>query len=116
MTSFRSQRVGDLLKADISDILRTRIKDPRIGFITVTDVVMTPDLRMAKVYVSVLGDDNQRKNTLRGLESARTFIQNELGPRLSLRFMPELRFYIDTSLEYGARIETLINQIHRKSE
>jgi len=112
MQSMRCEKMGGLLVAEISDILRTRVKDPRLGFVTITDVVMTKDLRIARVYFSVLGNEAERTNTVKALESARTFIQSEIGSRVRLRFLPELRFFLDTSLEYGARIESLIAKIH----
>jgi ribosome-binding factor A len=112
MQTLRREKVAELLIAEISDILRTRVKDPRLGFITITGVVMTSDLRIAKVYFSVLGDETQKANTVTALESARTFIQSEVGSRIRLRFLPELRFYPDKSWEYGMRIESLIHQLH----
>ncbi len=116
MRSMRREKLGDLLIAEISDILLTRVKDPRLGFVTITDVEMTKDLRIAKVYFSVLGNETERANSIKALESARTFIQSEIGSRIRLRFLPELRFFLDTSLEYGARIESLIAQLHSREK
>lgn len=112
MRTMRPERLGKLLVEEISDILRTRVKDPRVGFVTITGVVMTPDLRIAKVYFSVLGNEEERSKSIQALESARTFIQSEVGSRIRLRFNPELHFHQDTSLEYGARIESLLARIH----
>lgn len=107
----RREKMGDLLIAEISDILRTRVKDPRLGFVTITDVVMTKDLRIAKVYFSVLGNETERSNSIKALDSAKFFIQSEVGSRIRMRFLPEIRFYLDTSWEYGARIDSLLSKI-----
>jgi ribosome-binding factor A len=113
MQSIRREKVADLLVAEISDILRTRVKDPRLGFVTITDVELTKDLRIAKVFFSVLGSETERAESIKALESARAFIQLEVGSRIRLKFLPQLLFRLDTSIEYGARIETLIAQIHK---
>jgi ribosome-binding factor A len=113
MQSVRREKVADMLVAEISDILRTRVKDPRLGFVTITDVEMTKDLRIAKVFFSVLGSEIQRADSIKALESAKSFIQIEVGSRIRLKFLPQLIFRLDTSIEYGARIETLITQIHK---
>jgi len=91
-----------------------KIKDPRIGFVTVTDVELADDLRNAKVFVSVIGDD--RAATLKGLESASAFIRTELGHRLRLRFIPELLFRYDDSAERGAHIMELLNKVDDKDK
>ena len=113
MQSIRREKVADMLVAEISDILRTRVKDPRLGFVTITDVEMTKDLRIAKVFFSVLGNEAQRADSIKGLESAKLFIQSEVGSRIRIKFLPQLIFRLDTSIEYGARIETLITRIHQ---
>ena len=101
-----------MLQVEISDIIRTRLRDPRIGFITITEVEIANDLKTAKVYVSVLGEDKQKKQTLRALERARTLIQNELGQRVRLRYIPMLFFYLDESAAYGDKIDRLLNGLH----
>lgn len=107
----RSQKVACLLKAEISNIIRTRIKDPLVGFVTITDVILSDDLRIAKVYFSVLGEEPQKENSLKGLERARTFIQNELGSRVRLRYLPILRFYLDESWTYGSNIDRILHKL-----
>jgi ribosome-binding factor A len=107
----RSQKVACLLKEEISSIIRTRIKDPLVGFVTITDVVLSDDLRIAKVYFSVLGEESQKENSLKGLERARTFIQNELGSRVRLRYLPILRFYLDESWTYGSNIDRILHKL-----
>jgi ribosome-binding factor A len=108
----RAERVSDQMKQEIADILMRKIKDPRIGFVTVTDVDVADDLRNAKVFVSVLGAD--RAATLKGLESAAPFIRSELGKRMRMRFVPELLFRYDESVERGAHIMELLHEIEDK--
>jgi len=111
----RSQRVGDLLREEIADIIIHRIKDPRLGFITVTGAEVTDDLKIAFVYVSILKEE-ERKLSLDVLNSAKSFIRAELSRRIRLRSIPTLEFKLDTSIEYGDRIEHLLGEIRRKSE
>ena len=105
----RAARVSDQMKQEIADILMRKIKDPRIGFVTVTDVEVADDLRNAKVFVSVYGSD--RASTLKGLESASSFIRSELGHRMRMKFVPELLFRYDESVERGAHIMELLHDI-----
>jgi ribosome-binding factor A len=105
----RAERVSDQIKREIADILMRKIKDPRIGFVTVTDVEIADDLRNAKVFVSVLGGD--RSATLKGLESASAFIRQELGHRVRLKFIPEILFRYDDSSERGAHIMELLHEV-----
>ena len=110
MTSRRPQRIGDQIQKEISFILSRGLKDPRIGFVTITGVEMTPDLHLARVYYSVLGDDAARRNTERGLKKAIPFLRHELGQKIRLRYVPDLMFIFDTTLDYGDRIENLLKQ------
>ncbi|GER69003.1 ribosome-binding factor A [Weizmannia acidilactici] len=114
--SLRTSRVGEQMKKELSDIIGRKLKDPRVGFVTVTDVEVTGDLQQAKVFITVLGDDEKKKETLAGLEKAKGFIRSEVGNRIRLRKTPELFFEIDESIEYGNRIETLIKKIHDSEE
>ena len=112
----RIQKVAGLLKQEIGTIIQTRLRDPRIGFVTVSDVTLTRDMRIANVYFTVLGDEDVA-STLEGLEKARPFIQNELASRVRLRYLPVLRFFHDTSFEYGSRIEKLLKTLdHQEPE
>jgi len=111
----RSQRVGDLLRKEIADIIIYKLKDPRIGFVTVTGVDVTDDLKIAVVYISILKEE-EKKTTLDILNSAKSFIRAELSKRLRLKFIPSIEFRLDSSIEYGSRIETLLNDIRKKSE
>jgi ribosome-binding factor A len=114
--SHRANRVGEQMKKELSEIIGRKIKDPRIGFVTVTDVQVTGDLQQAKVYISVLGDDEQRENTLKGLAKAKGFIRSEIGQRIRLRKTPEIIFEFDESIDYGNRIETLLHQLQPVEE
>jgi ribosome-binding factor A len=111
--SHRANRVGEQMKKELGDIIGRKIKDPRIGFVTVTDVEVTGDLQQAKVYISVLGDEEQRENTLKGLAKAKGFIRTEIGNRIRLRKTPEIVFEWDESIDYGNRINTLLHQLHK---
>ena len=110
----RSERVSDQMKQEIADILMRKIKDPRIGFITVTDVEVADDLRNAKVFVSVYGGD--KATSLKGLESASAFIRSELGRRMRMKFIPELLFRFDSTVERGAHIMELLRTIEEEKE
>lgn len=107
----RIEKLQELIKQELGKMLLTDLKDPRIGFVTVTDVEMTGDLREAKIYVSVMGDAEQVKNSLEGLQSALGFIRREIGQRIRLRFTPEISFALDTSLDYGDHIQKLLLQV-----
>ncbi len=111
----RSQRVGDLLREEIADIIIYRLKDPRIGFITVTGVDVTDDIKIARVYVSVFHDE-ERKTTLEILNAAKSFIRSELSKRLRMKFIPSIEFKLDTSIEYGNRIEKLLKESQEKGD
>jgi ribosome-binding factor A len=106
----RSQRVGDLLREEIADIIMRKIKDPRLGFVTVTGVDITEDLKIAKVFVSVLKEE-ERESALAVLASAKSFIRSEVAKRVRMKNIPSLEFRIDTSIEYGSRIDKLLRDI-----
>ncbi len=107
----RSERIGDQIRVEIADILVRRIKDPRIGFVTVTAVQVTDDLRYARVFVSVMGAQAQRKKTFQGLERASGFIRSELGKRLRLKYLPEISFHQDEAVEKAAHVLELLEEI-----
>lgn len=107
----RTERINDLLREQISDLVRTELKDPRIGgLVSITEVDVAPDLRHAKVYVSVLGTDEEKVSTLKALGAAAHFLQRSLGRRLTIRRIPQLSFVADNSLERGARILDLLDK------
>lgn len=112
MAKVRVGRVGEQIKKELSQILQSELKDPRVGFVTVTGVDVTNDLSLAKVFLSVLGTDEQKEESLKAIAKATGFIRSELGKRIRLRITPELQFQFDTSIEYGSRIDKLLHQIH----
>jgi len=111
----RSQRVSDLLREEISDIIIYKLKDPRIGFVTVTGVDVTDDLKIGKVYVSVLKEED-RTLTLEILNAAKSFIRSLLSKRLRMKSIPTIEFRLDTSIEYGSKIDMLLKKIEEDSE
>jgi ribosome-binding factor A len=104
----RLQRVNHLIREEISLLIQRELKDPRLGFVTVTEVDVAKDLRTAKVYVSVLGSDSQWQSSLAALESARGYIRSWLLPRLRLRSVPHLTFHPDRSMAHAAHIQTVL--------
>ena len=112
--AYRQEKLGELIAADISDLLRTRVKDPRVGFASITRVEVSGDLRHAKVFVSVMGNSEEQKETMKGLKNASGFLRHELASRLTLRYMPELIFKLDHSIEEGARVLELIQQVEQE--
>jgi ribosome-binding factor A len=111
MQGKRLDRINQLIREEISLLLQRELKDPRLGFITVTGVETSPDLRSAKVFVSVLGDEEQWAASLSALDGARGFIRNWLRQHLELRVTPELSFRADRSMEHAARIQQLLKQL-----
>lgn len=107
----RTVRVNQLLKEEISKLLRDEVKDTRIGMVTVTDVEASPDLKTAKVYVQMVGDEERKAEALEGLGSAAGFIRSKLGRELRIRRVPELDFILDRTMERAARIEELLREI-----
>ena len=107
----RSDKVGEQIHKIVSELLIKGIKDPRIGFITITGVRITTDMRQATIYFTVIGSDQQRQDSAAGLNSARGFIRKEIGQALKMRFTPEIQFKYDTSLEYGQHIESILKEI-----
>lgn len=115
MTTFkRADRVADLIKIEISDILLKQVRDPRVGAITITGVKVTDDLRLAKVYFVEMAQETIHAETLAGLEKATGFLKRELGKRMQLRFVPDLIFKADKSFAYGGRIERLLAEIRQE--
>ncbi len=110
MTYKRAARVNALLQRELGMIISEELRDPRIAFSTVTAVETTDDLRVARVHVSVLGDEEQIASTMRALEEAKPYLRHELGSRVDLRFVPDLAFVSDRSAERSARISTLLRQ------
>lgn len=116
MNNIRAERVGEQMKQEIMDIVNNKVKDPRVGFLTITDVELTNDLSQAKVYLTVLGNDKEVDNTFKALNKATGFIKSELGSRMRLRIIPELTFEYDESIEYGNKIERMIQELHKNDK
>jgi ribosome-binding factor A len=108
----RIERVSSLMRHEISELLQREVKDPRLSkFVAVTEVSTSPDLRYAKVYVSCLGSEEEKKEMLQGLEAAASFLRNQLAKRLRLRRIPELSFHWDDSIERGSRLLQLMDEL-----
>jgi ribosome-binding factor A len=108
----RIERVSSLMRHEISELLQREVKDPRLSkFVAVTEVSTSPDLRYAKVYVSCLGSEEEKKEMLEGLEAAANFLRNQLAKRLRLRRIPELSFHWDDSIERGSRLLQLMDEL-----
>jgi len=116
MEGKRSEKVADLIQREVSEMLVRSIKDPRIGFVTITKVTVSEDCRFAKVYFSVAGTLAERESSGKGLESAKGYVRKELGRRLRLRYTPEIVFQFDPSIEYAIHMEEVIRNIHRGEE
>lgn len=113
--SIKNTRINGEVKRELSNIIRGEIKDPRINPLTsVVEVEVAPDLKTAKAYISVLGDEQSQKDTLAGLKSAEGYIRRALAKSINLRNTPEIRFVMDQSIEYGVNMSKLIDDVNRK--
>ena len=108
---YRQEKLGELIAAELSDLLRNRVKDPRVGFASITRVEVSGDLRHAKIFVSVMGTPEEQAQSMKGLHNATGFLRHELAERITLRYMPEITFKLDTSIAEGARMLELIRQV-----
>ena len=111
----RPERVAELIKEEVSRIIRERVSDPRIGFLSVTGVDLSPDLKNAKIFISVLGGKQEKDKTFEGLKSATPFIRGQLGQVLELRFVPEINFVHDKSIERGSRVLAIMSKLEREA-
>lgn len=107
----RPEKVREFIKEQVGEIIQQYLKDPRIGFVSVTDVEVSADLRHAKVFVSVLGNEQAKADTMAGLESAQGYVRGELSRRLQMRFTPEIMFRLDESIERGTRVVSLLRDV-----
>jgi len=112
----RIERVEGLIIKEVSSIIREDVNDPRIGFISLTRVKLSPDLENANIFVSILGDEKQKNDSMYGLNSARRFIRGKLGDVLEMRQVPELRFVRDDSLEKGSNVLGLLSKLAKKDD
>ncbi len=111
MTVKRSEKVAEAIHELVSALLLKGVKDPRIGFTTITGVKVSDDLHLATIYFSVIGSESEKQSTENGLNSARGFIRRELGKSLRMRYVPDVLFRYDESVDYGQRIDSLLNEI-----
>lgn len=107
--------MAEQIRADVAEILQSRLEDPRLGLVTCTRVQVTNDLRHAKLYVSVLGDEDRRRDAMRALRGATGYVRRLLSERIGLRASPEIRFVFDPSVEYAIRLEGLIEETKKRS-
>ena len=112
----RSEKVAEAIHEMVSELIIKGLKDPRIGFVTITGVKVTDDLHLATIYFTVIGSEDEKSATEKGLNSARGFIRKEMGRYLRMRHIPDLVFKYDESVEYGSRIETLLKEITVKDD
>lgn len=112
----RPEKVSAFIKMELADIILKKVRDDRVGFVTITDVVVSKDLRLARVYCSTFGDERSRRKTVDGLNKAAGFIRHELSGRVTFKFVPDLQFYADDSLERGTRILTKLKEIEKERE
>lgn len=111
MQGKRAEKVAELLRMELSSAILTRLKDPRVGFITITRVQMSNDLQYAKIFYSVLGDQEKKRATHEALEHARGFLQRDVGNTLKLRYTPHLQFYLDDSADNSLEVEGILKKI-----
>ena len=116
MAKHRAVRLAQSIKEEFSRMLREDIKDPRLGFVTVTDVEVAEDLRYAKIFVSILGQDQDVKNSMEVLNHASGYVRSELGKTIRIRHIPEVSFHHDQSIKHGDRISKLLRDIGVKGE
>ncbi len=113
-SSKRSEQLEKSLIKEINNIIYRKINDPRIKFVTITRIKVSPDLKYAKIFVTIYNDETQQKKALKGLKSATKFIRGELGKDLKLRFAPKIEFKIDKDLEYQYKLLDIITEVHKK--
>lgn len=114
MTKQRARRLGELIKQEISNIILKELKDPRIGFVSITDVEVSGDLRHANVYVSVYGSEKEKEESMEGLKQATGYIRKLIGERITVYHTPEILFKYDDSIEHGAYISRLIDKVNKE--
>lgn len=114
--SFRPERLAEAIKKEVSELLTEELKDPRIGFVSITSVEVSKDLRYANIYFSVFGETDEQKASLEALRKAQGFIRGELAKRIRLRYTPEITFKLDESIERGSRLIALMNEVRDKND
>lgn len=112
----RAERVAALIREEVSEIIFQDVSDPRIGFVSVTGVDISPDLKNARIYISIFGDEKKKQEAMAGLSSATSFVRGKLGNMLELRTVPEIRFIRDDSIERGSRVLDILSQMDKDNE
>ena len=112
----RADRVGGQVQRALSDLLHKRIRDPRLKDATISEVKMSRDLKLAKIYYTLPDQERARKDALDGFNSASGFVKRTLARELGLRYMPDLKFFYDDSFDYGAKIDSLLKSLHKEDE
>lgn len=112
--SRRTDRMASLVQTELGELILKKLKDPRIGFVTLTEVDMTPDLKLARVYYSVMGSEKEKKETQKALEHSTGYLQHEIAAALKLRFTPKLEFCLDESLDRGIQIERILSDLRKE--
>ncbi|MEN8098097.1 MAG: 30S ribosome-binding factor RbfA [Chloroflexota bacterium] len=116
MTSVRQRRVADQIRSELSDLLLRDVRDPRLSFVTITDVSIDRELAYAQVYVNALGEEDRQDEVMEALDRARGYLRSQIASRIRLRRTPDLRFYWDPSLQHGERISELLDSLHQEEE
>jgi ribosome-binding factor A len=115
MANPRASRIGDQMRDELARLIRD-LKDPRVGFVSIVRVDVSGDLRHAKIYISVMGNEEQKKESMKGLVSATGFLRSELANQMRLRHVPELHFLLDSSIDHGTRIAQLLVQVQKEQD
>lgn len=110
----RQEKLNELLREEVSYILRREFKDPRLGFVTVTGVEVSPDMRHAKIFVSIMGSEDEKKRNMAVLKNAESFTRQALSKRVKMKILPQIEFRLDTSVDHGVRIFELLEQVKRE--
>jgi ribosome-binding factor A len=116
MEGRRSDKIADLIRKEVSEMFLRTVKDPRIGLITITRVQVTEDCRLARIYFSVPGSEEERERSMEGLNSAKGYVRRELARRVNLRYTPEIIFKFDPSIEYAIHISEVLQSLQKESE
>lgn len=114
MAQVRVRKMQEFIKQEVGNMLLRDLKDRGLGFVTVTDVTVTGDLRQATIYVSLFGSPDEKRESLAALHRAKGFIRSQLGKHLTVRYVPEIDFAVDESIEYGSRIDSVLKDLHEK--
>jgi ribosome-binding factor A len=114
MTTHRRERVAELLQEILAELVSSELRDPRIGFVTITEVKLSPDLKHARIYVSKMGESSERAASVEALNGAASFLRRAVGRQARLKYVPDMLFVEDTTLERSSRLESLLDEIHRQ--